>query len=63
MKNVKELFALRRTRRSALFFLLLSCVMGSGYSKALPARGGGRIRIRSRTAESCGDRCGKGCHG
>ena len=46
MKNVKELFALRRTRRSALFFLLLSCVMGSGYSKALPAMGGAYSRLK-----------------
>ena len=41
MKNVKELFTLRKANRSALFFLLLSCAIGNGYSKALPAEGGG----------------------
>ena len=41
MKNVKELFALRKVRRGALFFLFLSCAIGNGYSNALPATGGG----------------------
>lgn len=45
MKNVKELFALRKVRRGALFFLLLSCGIGNGYSNTLPAEGGGGIRI------------------
>ncbi len=46
MKNVKELFALRKVRRGALFFLFLSCAIGNGYSNALPATGGGRSRLR-----------------
>ena len=45
MKNVKELFMLRKARRGALFFLLLSCGIGNGYSNALPATGGGGIRV------------------
>ena len=32
---------MRKANRSALFFLLLSCAIGDGYSKALPAEGGG----------------------
>ena len=46
MKNVKELFTLRKANRSALFFLLLSCAIGNGYSKALPAEGGVYSHLR-----------------
>lgn len=44
MENPKELFALRKVHRGVLFFLLLSCGVGNGYSNAHPAEWGGHIR-------------------